>query len=287
MRLGILTATLFIVGGAAKSAPIIFDLTKCVRDFATKFAEERHRELISCNLSAAGEFSEIVRKGRTPFKIKLGNITYGTRVHSKISEDSTNYTQYFMNPTEEPQPGYYMSSVRAPIAAIWNFYSVFTSEFPLVTSTEPPKVYNGSQEKIYEFDFNDTLRLERKGYTYHIRNKTFKIKPRKEVEVTETVRESTKVRPFSVNVTLVGYFGIKLTTRGDEPGSYVFCVTQLQCPHLKKTGEDEMTFEVNGTFEEHYPVSAITLTRRDLKKNEEDIQVASDPNPISSGARHL
>ncbi|KAM7297374.1 uncharacterized protein ISCGN_022526 [Ixodes scapularis] len=194
-----------------------------------------------------------------------------------MSKESTNYTQSFMNPSQESQPGYYMSNVRAPIAAIWKFDSVFQSEFPLVTSTEPPKVYNGSQERIYEFDFNGTLRLERKGYTNHIRNKTFKIKPGTEVEVTETVRESTKVRPFSVNVTLVGYFGIKLTTRGDEPGSYVFCVTELPCAHLKKTGADEMTFEVNGTFEEHYPVSAITLTSHNLKKNQEDIQVASDP----------
>uniref|UniRef100_A0A6B0V5Z6 Putative conserved secreted protein n=1 Tax=Ixodes ricinus TaxID=34613 RepID=A0A6B0V5Z6_IXORI len=287
MRLAILAATLFIVGVASKNALVIFDLTECVMDFALKFAKEKHRDLVSCNLSAAGEFSEIVREGRTPFKIKLGNFTYGMSVHSKMSKESTNYTQYFMNPTTEPQPGYYMSNVRAPIAAIWNFDSVFKSEFPLVTSTEPPKVYNGSQERIYKFDFNDTLKLERKGYTYHIRNKTFTVKPGKEVEVTETVRESTKVRPFSVNVTLVGYFGIKLTTRGDEPGSYVFCVTQLPCPHLKKTGAEEMTFEANGTFEEHYPVSAITLTRRDLKKNQEDIQVVSDPDPLSSRGRHL
>ncbi|CAN8030811.1 unnamed protein product, partial [Ixodes persulcatus] len=176
-----------------QDAPVIFDLTECVRDFATNFAKERHRDLISCNLSAAGEFSEIVHEGRTPFNIKLGNITYGMRVHSKMSEKSTNYTQYFMNPTAETQPGSYMSNVQAPIAAIWNFESVFKSEFPLLTSTEPPKVYNGSQERIYEFDFNDTLRLERKGYTNLIRNKTFKIKPGKEVEVTETVRGSTKV----------------------------------------------------------------------------------------------
>ncbi|CAN8030809.1 unnamed protein product, partial [Ixodes persulcatus] len=208
MRLGILTATLFIVGVASKKsrrhadefrwqqkrrAPVIFDLTKCVRDFATNFAKEKHRELISCNLSAAAEFSEIIYEGRTPFEIKLGNITYGTQVHSEMSEESTNYTQYFINPSREPQPGRYMSNVRAPIAAIWNFESVFKSEFPLETSTEPPKVYNGSQERIYEFDFNDTLRLERKGYTNHIRNKTFTVKPGKEVEVTETVRESTKV----------------------------------------------------------------------------------------------
>uniref|UniRef100_V5H2A8 Uncharacterized protein n=1 Tax=Ixodes ricinus TaxID=34613 RepID=V5H2A8_IXORI len=159
-----------------------------------------------------------------------------------------------------------MSSVRAPIAAIWNFFPAFMSEFPLMTSTEPPKVYKGSQERIYEFDFNDTLKLERKGNTYHIRNKTFTVKPGKEVEVTETVRETTKVRPFFVNITLVGYFGIKLSTRGDEPGSYVFCVTGLPCAHLKKTGADEMTFEVIGTFEEHYPVSAITLTTQRLKR---------------------
>ncbi|EEC16373.1 secreted salivary gland peptide, putative, partial [Ixodes scapularis] len=208
MRLGILTATLFMVGVASKNsskhkdhvshpkktdAPVIFDLTECVRDFALKFAKQKRRDLISCDLSAAGEFSEITHEGRTPFKIKLGNITYGTHVHSKMSKESTNYTQYFMNPSQEPQPGYYMSNVRAPIAAVWNFESVFKSEFPLVTSTEPPKVYNGSQERIYKFDFNGTLRLERKGYTNHIRNKTFKIKPGQEVEVTETVRESTKV----------------------------------------------------------------------------------------------
>ncbi|CAN8008274.1 unnamed protein product, partial [Ixodes pacificus] len=174
-------------------APVIFDLTECVRDFALKFAKEKRRDLISCNLSAAAEFSEIIYEGRTPFKIKLGNITYGTRVHSTMSEESTNYTQSFMNPYKEPQPASYMSNVRAPIAAVWNFDSAFKSEFPLVTSTEPPKVYNGSQERIYKFDFNDTLKLERKGYTNLIRNKTFTVKPGKEVEVTQTVRESTKV----------------------------------------------------------------------------------------------
>uniref|UniRef100_A0A0K8RK97 Putative dap-36 protein member n=1 Tax=Ixodes ricinus TaxID=34613 RepID=A0A0K8RK97_IXORI len=285
MRLDILTATLFIVGVASKKSskhkdhvshpkkqdvPVIFDLTECVRNFATKFAETKHRELISWNLSAAAaEFPEIVHEGKTPFTIKLGEIIYGTSVHSKLSKESTNYTQDFINPYDVPQPGSYRSDVRAPIAAIWNIQSAFKSEFPLLISTQPPKVYNGSQEREYKFDLNDTLKLERKGYTHLIRNKTFKVNPRKMIRVTQTVRETTKVRSFYVDVALVGYFGIKLSTRGDEPGSWIFCVTELKCAHLKQTGTDEMTFRISGTFEEHYPVSAITLTKYDLKKNEE------------------
>uniref|UniRef100_A0A0K8RLU9 Putative dap-36 protein member n=1 Tax=Ixodes ricinus TaxID=34613 RepID=A0A0K8RLU9_IXORI len=297
MRLGILTATLFIVVVASKKsskhkdhgshskkqgAPVIFDLTQCVRDFATKFAEGKHRDLISWNLSAAAaEFPEIVLEGKTPFRIKLKEIVYGNNVHSKMSKESTNYTQSFMNPYKKPQPGIYRSDVLAPIAAIWNLHSAFKSEFSLVTSTHPPKVYKGSQERDYEFDLNDTLRVERKGHTHLIRNKTFTVNPGKEIEVTQTVRETTKVRSFHVDVVLVGYFGIELRTRGDEPGSWIFCVTDLRCAHLKQTGKDEMTFRINGTFEEHYPVSAITLTKHNLKKNEEDTEVAPTANSNS------
>uniref|UniRef100_V5GKQ8 Secreted protein n=1 Tax=Ixodes ricinus TaxID=34613 RepID=V5GKQ8_IXORI len=170
MRLAILTATLFIVGVADKKVDdqIIFDLTKCVKkilDYEVRRGKTSRTHL-NVTFRLLASFQKSFAREEHLLKIKLGNITYGTRVHSKnIRRKYQTILNILLKPTKEPQPGYYMSSVRAPIAAIWNFNSVFKSEFTLVTSTEPPKVYNGSQEKIYEFDFNDTLRLGTQGIT--------------------------------------------------------------------------------------------------------------------------
>ncbi|XP_040065670.1 uncharacterized protein LOC120839467, partial [Ixodes scapularis] len=252
-------------------ARVIFDLTKCVTDFVTKMAEERHRHIVSLNLSAAASFP---LEGKTPFRVEVRNITYGDNVHTKRSDKTTNYSEYFKNEDySRPEQKTYRSHIRRPLAAIWKLRSVFQSEFALGINTKPPKVYKGSQEEVYKFDLNDTLMLERKGFTYLVRNKTFKVPPRKKTEVTLTVRDETKMRSFGASIVLKGYFGVKIWPRGDEPSSWIICVTELPCEHLTKTADDEMTFLVNGTFEERYPVSRITLKTHDLVESEEEIEV--------------
>uniref|UniRef100_A0A0K8R714 Putative dap-36 protein member n=1 Tax=Ixodes ricinus TaxID=34613 RepID=A0A0K8R714_IXORI len=271
MRAAILIATFFIVEVVSKDAAVIFDLTKCVTDFVTKMAKEKHREIVSLNLSAAASFP---LEGKTPFRIEVRNITYGNKVHSKRSEKTTNYSEYFINKDyRRPQQRTYISNIRRQLAAIWKFSSVFQSEFALEIETEPPKVYTGSQERNYKFDLNDTLMLERKGFTRLVRNKTFTVPPRKKTEVILTVRDETKKRSFGASIVLKGYFGVKIRPRGDEPSCWIICVTKLPCEHLTKTAADEMTFLVNGTFEERYPVSKITLKTHDLMESEEEIEV--------------
>lgn len=132
---------------------------------------------------------------RTPLRIEVRNITYGNKVHSKRSDKTTNYSAYFMNQHySRPEQRTYRSNILLPLAAIWKLSSVFQSEFSLEIETEPPKVYTGSQERKYKFDLNDTLMLERKGFTHLIRNKTFRVPPRKITQVTLTVRDEAKVR---------------------------------------------------------------------------------------------
>uniref|UniRef100_A0A0K8R853 Putative dap-36 protein member n=1 Tax=Ixodes ricinus TaxID=34613 RepID=A0A0K8R853_IXORI len=193
MHSAILIATFFIVGVVSTDATVIFDLTKCVTDFVMKKAREEHREIVSLNLSAAASFPMIIQEKKTPLRVFVRNISYGSKVHSSASEKRTNYSAYFMNQKyDRPENRTYRSHVRRSIAAIWSSHTVFQSEFPLEITTEPPKVYTGSQELVYKFDLNDTLKLERKGSTYLIRNKTFTGPPRKGMQVTLTVRDQTK-----------------------------------------------------------------------------------------------
>nr|AAY66735.1 putative secreted salivary protein [Ixodes scapularis] len=274
MRSAILIATFFIVGMVSTDATVIFDLTKCVKEFVTDLAKKSHREIVSLNLSAAASFSQIIHEHKTPLRIEVRNIIYGRKAQSKISEKSTNYSTYFTNKDyTKPQQRHYRGDVPRRIVAIWKLKRVFQSEFSLGIATKPPKAYTGSEEQEYRFDLNDTLMLERVGSTHLIRNKTFTVQPRKTTKVTLTVREETKIRSFRASIVLKGYFGVKIRPRGDEPSSWIFCITQVPCEHLKKTGDDEMTFQVKGTFEEIYPVSKITLTTHDLMESEEEIEV--------------
>uniref|UniRef100_A0A0K8RF13 Putative dap-36 protein member n=1 Tax=Ixodes ricinus TaxID=34613 RepID=A0A0K8RF13_IXORI len=274
MRSAILIATFFIVEMVSTDGTVIFDLTKCVKEFVTDLARKSHREIVSLNLSAAASFSQIIHEHKTPLTIEVRNITYGRKVQSKMSDKSTNYSTSFMNRDYiKPQQRLYRGDVLRRIAAIWKLERVFQSEFSLGITTKPPKVYTGSQELEYRFDLNDTLMLERVGSTHLIRNKTFTVQPRKITEVTLTVRQETKIRSFGARVVLKGYFGVRIRPRGDEPSSWIFCITQVPCAHLKKTGDDEVTFQVKGTFEEQYPVSKITLTTHDLMESEEEIEV--------------
>uniref|UniRef100_A0A0K8RML2 Putative dap-36 protein member n=1 Tax=Ixodes ricinus TaxID=34613 RepID=A0A0K8RML2_IXORI len=117
MRSAILIATFFIVEVVSKDAAVIFDLTKCVTDFVTKMAKEKHREIVSLNLSAAASFP---LEGKTPLRIEVRNITYGNKFHSKKSEKRTNYSTYFMNQDySRPEQRTYRSDILRQLAAIW------------------------------------------------------------------------------------------------------------------------------------------------------------------------
>ncbi|CAN7940325.1 unnamed protein product, partial [Ixodes hexagonus] len=131
---------------------------------------------------------------RRYFNVEVRNISYGNKVHTMTSKKSTNYSTYFMNQGyKKSQMRTYRGDVPSPVAATWKLKSVFRSQFRLQISTQPPKVYKGSQQLEYKFDLNDTLMLERNGWTHLIRNKTFPVKPRQITQVTLTVREATKV----------------------------------------------------------------------------------------------